>query len=99
VAEHHAKAAKNRGCTFILAVLACNADVNGQRMRSQERLDLVAGGKGMLLDTTLLHEFRSKSEILRFSCPELLELDVSDMSPKEATARILEHISALDGKP
>ena len=99
MAEHHAKTAKDRGCSFIPVVLACNADVNVQRIRSQERLDLVAGGKGMLLDTTLLHEIRSKEEILRFSCLELLELDVSDASPEEAATRIVGHISALDGKP
>jgi hypothetical protein len=96
VADHHAKAAEDRGCTFIPVVLTCDTDVNAQRLRSQERQDLVAGGKGMLLDTTLLQEFRSNGQILKFSCPELLELDISDLSPEEAASRIAEHIASLN---
>ena len=95
VSEQHAQAAKDRGCLFIPVLLICDADVNGQRMRSQERLDAVAAGKGMLLDTKMLHEIRSRGEILRFECPELLELDVSGLEPEEAAVRIVEHIAAL----
>jgi len=76
--------------------LTCDVDVNAERVRSQERLDLVNGGKGMLLDTDLLHEIRSRDEILRFECPELLELKVSALSPEESAAKIVEHISSLD---
>lgn len=50
----------------------------------------------MLLDTTLLHEFRSNGEILRFSYPELLDLDVSDLIPEKAAARIAQHITFLE---
>jgi len=57
-------------------------------MRCQERLELVAGGKSMPLDTYLLHEIRSPGEILRFECPELLELDVPDLAPGESANRI-----------
>ena len=64
-------------------------------MRSQERQDAVAAGKGMLLDTHVLHEIRSRGEILRLECPELLELDVSGLEPGEAAVRIVEHIAAL----
>src|SRR5208282_864389 len=51
VVGHYAQAARDRGCTFIPVVLTCDAAVNAQRMRSGERLKLVAEGKGMLLDT------------------------------------------------
>jgi len=77
-------------------LLTCNADVNAQRMRSQERLDAVAVGKGMLLDTEMLGEIRSRGEVMRFECPELLELDISGMRPEEAAVRIVEHIVALE---
>lgn len=98
ITEHHAKAAKDRGCLFVPVVLICEADVNAQRMRSQERLELVASGKGMLVDTALLQEFRSNGEILRFSCPELLELDVSDLDADESAKRIVAHIKSLEIK-
>jgi len=65
-------------------------------MRSEERLELFAGGKRMLLDIYLLHEIRSPGEILRFECPELLKLDVSDLAPEESANRIAEHVMSLD---
>jgi hypothetical protein len=65
-------------------------------MRSQERLELVAGGKSMPLDTYLVHEIRSPGEILRFECPDLLELDVSDLAPEESANRIAEQVMCLD---
>jgi hypothetical protein len=57
-------------------------------MRSQERLELVAGGKSMPLDTYLLHEIRSPGKTLRFECPDLLELGVSDLAREESANRI-----------
>jgi hypothetical protein len=95
VTNHHAKAGKDRGFTFIPIVLMCDANINTQRMRSQERHALVAARKGMLLDTPLLQEFKSNGETLKFPCPELLELNISDLSPEVAT-RIAEHIASLD---
>jgi hypothetical protein len=76
--------------------LTCNADINAQRMRSQERLELVAGGKSTPLDTYLLHEIRSPGEILRYECLESLELDVSDLAPEGSANRIAEHVMSLD---
>ena len=38
----------------------------------------------------------SSGEILKFPCPELLELDISDLSPEEVATRIAEHIASLD---
>jgi hypothetical protein len=63
---------------------------------SKKSADSGSSGTGMLLDTALLHEYRSKGEILRFESPQLLELDISDLSPEESAARIVEHIAALD---
>jgi hypothetical protein len=76
--------------------LTYDADVNAQRMTSQERLELVVGGKSMPLDTYLLHEIRSPGEILRFESLELLELDVPDLAPEKSANRIAEHVMSLD---
>ena len=76
--------------------MTCDADINAQRMTSQERLELVVGGKSMPLDTYLLHEIRSPGEVIRFECPELLELDVPDLAAEESDNRIAEHVMSLD---
>jgi hypothetical protein len=57
---------------------------------------LVAGGKGLLHDTNLLREFREHGEILRVECSELLELDVSHLSPEDAAGMIAEHVESLE---
>lgn len=64
-------------------------------MLSPERTELVAGGKGMLLDTTILNGFRKKGEIYSFKCAEELELDVTALTAVEAAKRILRHVQAL----
>lgn len=40
------------------------------------------GGMRMLLDTTLLQEMRDRGELMKFECPELLELDVMELQPE-----------------
>ncbi|RDL38337.1 uncharacterized protein BP5553_02677 [Venustampulla echinocandica] len=65
VVGHYAEAAKARGCTFIPVVLTCDIAMNTQRIRSQERLRLLAERKGMLLDTVLLSEMREKGGMLK----------------------------------
>lgn len=64
-------------------------------MCSPERTELVAGGKGMLLDTNVLKGFRKKGEIYRFKCAEELELDVTVLTALEAAERILAHVQAV----
>ena len=62
-------------------------------MRSAERVELVEKhGKGMLLDTKLLRQMRTRVEIYRFACPEELELDVSRMEPEVAAEVIYQHV-------
>ncbi|KAF8850442.1 hypothetical protein BDZ45DRAFT_751745 [Acephala macrosclerotiorum] len=68
-------------------------EVNAQRMRSEQRLGLVARGKGMLLDTQLPSEMREGGEILKWDRGELLESDVTELNRWEV-ARILKHIDA-----
>lgn len=95
VVAEYIQAAKSRGCTFVPIVLTCEYKVNEERMTSQERKDLVAGGKGMTLDTTVLQRIHSHMTIYKPRCPELLELDVTDLRTKEAAARILEHLRGI----
>lgn len=65
---------------MIPVVLSCDAEVNAQCMRSEKRVGLIAGGKGMLLDTRFLVAMREEGEILKWECAELLELDVTELS-------------------
>lgn len=98
VVEEYAQAARERGCAFIPVVLSCDAAVNATRMRSDERVELVAGGKGLLLDTDVLALMRELGEIARYESPELLELDVTDVQPEEAATMIVSHMLSAKGK-
>ena len=95
VAAEYEKAAKRRGCLFIPIVLDCEHAENEKRMRSSERLELVAAGKGMLLDTAVLRGFRKKGQIFRFQDMQDLVLDVTNILPEEAAKKILEHVEEL----
>ena len=95
VAKEYQSAAQWRGCTFVPVVLDCQGVENERRMLSPERLNLVAGGKGMLIDSDILHKFRKRAEIYAFDCPESLRLDVTKLSSKEAARRILMHVELL----
>jgi hypothetical protein len=64
-------------------------------MRSQERLQLVAGGKGMLLDTALLTEMRDGGEIMKYKSPHLLELDVTHLQPETVASIIVAHTMSV----
>lgn len=59
-------------------------------MASAERVELVEKhGKGMLLDTKLLGQFRERSEIHRFGTVGELVLDVSELTAEDAAKSIL----------
>lgn len=66
-------------------------------MRSEERLGLVAGGKGMLTDVGVLKEMRERGEILRWGCEESLDLDVTHLEPGNVARIILEWVEEVDG--
>lgn len=97
VATEYATAAKKRGCAFVPVVLTCAEAENERRMRWPERLELVEGGMGMLVDTDVLKGFRARGEIYRFQGPEQLVLDVSEISPAQAAERILQHVGLVMG--
>ncbi|MCJ1269785.1 hypothetical protein MMC22_009678, partial [Lobaria immixta] len=97
VATEYATAAKKRGCAFVPVVLTCAEAENERRMRWPERLELVEGGMGMLVDTDVLKGFRARGEIYRFQGPGQLVLDVSEISPAQAAERILQHVGLVTG--
>ena len=76
-------------------ILSCDIAENRQRMRSAERLRLCADGQGILLDTTLLMEIRGHERVYRFNRAKELLLDVTSLKPKEAAAKILEHLKSV----
>lgn len=80
---------------FIPVVLNCDLKVNVERIRSEERLQLVAHGKGMLTDLGVLDEMRAKWEILKCDSPESLELDITRLQPKDAAKRIVKHLGSF----
>jgi len=56
---------------------------------------LVAAGKGLLLDTKVLNGFRKRGEIYRFQVQAELDLDVTELQPGVAAAKILEHVKSV----
>jgi hypothetical protein len=95
VVQHQVEAAEARGCTFIPIVLICDEVTNAERMHSQERIELVKGGKGMLLDISVLHEMRGNGDVARVQCPEQLELDITELPPPEAAQKIEQHVRSI----
>jgi hypothetical protein len=95
IAQQHLNAAHASGCTFIPVVLRYRASENIQRMCSSKRQDLVASGKGLLLDMTLMMEMRERGEIFRFGCEEELELDVTSLAPEIAARKIAAHVKLV----
>ncbi|KAK4694239.1 hypothetical protein P7C71_g3310, partial [Lecanoromycetidae sp. Uapishka_2] len=94
-AREYATAARMRGCTFVPVILTCEMAENERRMRSKERVELVAGGKGMLLDVEMLRDVRRRRDVHEFGIKEELIMDVTELEPVEAAAEILEHVRAV----
>ncbi|CAD6501636.1 BgTH12-01886 [Blumeria graminis f. sp. triticale] len=95
VTSHYAQAASDRGCAFIPVVLICDEEENLRRLRSQERLNLAKGGKGLLLDTDLLKGFRGQGKILKWPCKESLVIDVTHIGVEEVVHKILDHLQLI----
>ena len=93
--QQHLNAACARGYAFIPIILRCRASENIQRMRSQERQDLVTSRKGMLLDATLLRAMRRGRNVFKFGCNEELEFDVTSLAPEIAARKIAVHVKLV----
>ena len=95
--KKYIEAARRRGCLFVPIILTCSSAENASRMQSAERMDLVAAGKGLLLDTDVLESYRKRSEIYRFQTYEEMELDVTELTPMQAANRIFAHVRTVTG--
>ena len=51
IASEYEAAAKKRGCALIPVILTCEVAENERKLRSRERLGVVEGDNGMLVDT------------------------------------------------
>ena len=98
MAREYESAAELRGCAFIPINLTCQAAENERRLRTPERLDSVAGGKGMLTDCEILRNYRARSEIHQFQCSEALNLDITVISPSQAASQVIQHIEKVLGQ-
>ncbi|KAI4115075.1 MAG: hypothetical protein LQ338_007911, partial [Usnochroma carphineum] len=95
VAEEYRSVAIDRGCAFIPVILVCDAEENARRMMSEDKVEKVAHGKGMLLDTKALEEMRGRGEIYEFGCPEEVVVDVSRLTADEAAKLMAEHVKKI----
>lgn len=96
VAREYEAAARARGCLFVPVILSCDGEENARRMTSEERVDLVEKqGKGMLLDTKILEDMRSRVDVYRFDCEEQLEMDVTTVTPEWAAGFVFDHVVGL----
>ena len=96
-AREYAAAARERHARFVSVVLACDPTENERCLGAPERAALVAGGKGLLQDVELLRDMRGRVGIHTFGTPDELRLDVTQMEPSAAAARIAEHTETVCG--
>ena len=84
--------ARERGVPFLVVVIECDPDENDRRLRSPERM-----GKRKPVDDTLLRADRYERVLLRRDADDVLELDVTQLSPDEAATRIEGWVSERAG--
>ncbi|KAK2028999.1 hypothetical protein LX32DRAFT_673173 [Colletotrichum zoysiae] len=88
-ARDYQNAARLRGSPFISIILHCDLEENLARATGVDR------GKGSntkLTTPDILRSIREREDIFRFRDEYELELDVTQLSPIEAAARIRDHI-------
>jgi thymidylate kinase len=81
--------ATTRGARLIAVLLDCERDENVRRLTSAGRAELQK-----LTDPDFLDQLRATYQLLRPKGVELIEIDVSALSPDEAAARIEEALPA-----
>jgi len=82
------EAARRRGCALVPIVLSCGEEANLARLEAAERKV-----QGKIVDEQLLRYFRDRVEIHQFGdVDEMLNLDVTNLTPGEAAKAILDHL-------
>lgn len=87
-------AAKKRGVPFTPVIMTCDPEENARRIVDEGR---GKGGRTKLRDTDVLISIREQEVMYRLGGESELELDVSNLGPREAAQRILDHITKVIG--
>jgi hypothetical protein len=66
-------------------------------MRSEERLSLVAEGKGMLLSLAILSDMREAGEIMSWPSENLYGIDVTYQSTQAVASEIILWVKSVTG--
>ncbi|MGE0240044.1 MAG: AAA family ATPase [Parvibaculaceae bacterium] len=90
--NHVVSLAADREAPLVPIVLRADFAENARRLRNRERVGL------KMTDPGLLREFMTADAIQRPDTPEFLELDVTQLSPRDAAEAILDHVSDLSAK-
>ncbi|KDN69430.1 hypothetical protein CSUB01_05347 [Colletotrichum sublineola] len=91
-ARDYQNAASIRGSPFISVVLHCELEQNLTRAAGGDR---DKGFNTKLTDPDILRSIREREDIFRFQDEYELELDVTQLSPGEAAAKICDHVAAV----
>lgn len=82
-------AAEKRDVPFTPLIMTCGADENARRVVDEYRGEL---GCTKLMDIGVLKGIREKEQMCRFGGRDELEVDVSNLSPREAAENNVEHV-------
>lgn len=85
-------ASKKRGVPFIPVIMTCSPEENARRIVDEGR---GKGGRTKLRDTDVLRSIREQEVMYRFGGESELELDMSNLSPRDAAQKIVDHISKV----
>ncbi|WKT46771.1 hypothetical protein QSH57_011645 [Fusarium oxysporum f. sp. vasinfectum] len=91
-AKDYEAAARRRGVSFLSVVLECEIEENIRRAINPTRGQSV---DAKLMDETILRPILENEKIFRFGNVNELVLDVTNLSSKEASLRIKEHVDRL----
>ncbi|EXK32746.1 hypothetical protein FOMG_11604 [Fusarium oxysporum f. sp. melonis 26406] len=95
-AKDYEAAARRRGVSFLSVVLECEIEENIRRAINPTRGQSV---DARLMDETILRPILENEKIYRFGNVNELVLDVTNLSSKEASLRIKEHVDRLAACP
>ena len=79
--------AAGRGADLVAVLLDCAQEENARRLVSPGRSEALK-----LTDTARLQQLRANYKLLRGLAEHTVEIDKTDLSPEQTTARILAHI-------
>ncbi|KAH7166554.1 hypothetical protein EDB81DRAFT_640426, partial [Dactylonectria macrodidyma] len=91
-AREYQTAAALRGSPFVSIILSCEINENLKRAVSEDRGN---GSNTKLTNLALLRGIRQEEDIFRFGNEHEIELDVTNLTPSEASWKVFEYISKI----